>query len=67
MANPDIIGTTEASDLLGINRTTLFRWVVAGRVTPTSRLAGPNGAYLFHRTDIERLKRELREPDGSAA
>ena len=58
----DLIGTTEACRLLGIDRSTLSRWVAARepRITPALQLPGPNGAMLFNRADVEALLSYLR-------
>ena len=50
-----LIGTTEAAQLLGVDKTTLTRWVAAGRIHVAARLPKTNGALLFHRDDIEAL------------
>lgn len=47
-----LIGSAEAADLLGIHKSTLTRWVKAGRITPAETVAG---IYLFNRDHIERL------------
>ncbi len=57
----DLIGSADACDLLSINRSTLSRWVSAGKLTPTHRLRGTTGAFLFKREDVEALRQ------GSAA
>jgi predicted site-specific integrase-resolvase len=54
----DLIGSTEAFKLLGIDRSTLLRWREAGLLTEVHRLEGPNGAYLFRRADVEKLAAE---------
>jgi len=55
----DLIGSKEACRVLGdVNRSTLIRWVRDGLLTPATKLDGTNGAYLFHRADVERLARE---------
>lgn len=56
----DLIGTAEAAALLGIERSTLSRWVALGRLQPTYRLPGPNGAMLYDRTDVEALRDRLK-------
>lgn len=47
-----------ACSLLGIDRSTLTRWVQSGRVTPVFKLPGSTGAYLFDRDDVERLREQ---------
>jgi excisionase family DNA binding protein len=55
MSDEPLIGSDEASELLGIHRATLLRWVASGRVTAVHQLPGANGAYLFSRPQIVRL------------
>lgn len=58
-ALPDLVGSTEAIEILSIDRSTLSRWAAAGRITPVQRLSGENGAMLFLRADVEALAAEL--------
>jgi len=65
MTNPDLdlIGSTEAYKLLGVDRATFLRWREAGLITEVHRLEGPNGAYLFRRADVDKLlARAARQP-----
>ncbi|MFC8733588.1 helix-turn-helix domain-containing protein [Luteimicrobium sp. NPDC057192] len=50
-----------ACSMLGIDRSTLVRWVQDGRITPAFKYPGSNGAYLFDRADIERIQAEREE------
>jgi excisionase family DNA binding protein len=52
----DLIGTKEACRILDVDKATISRWVHAGKLTPRLKLPSGNGAYLFARVDIERLK-----------
>ena len=54
----NLIGSAEACDVLGIDRSTLTRWVAAGKVSPSVRLPGRSGAMLFDREDIDALLAE---------
>ena len=54
----DFIGSTEATRILNIDKATLSRWVTSGVLTPAHKLPSRNGAFLFHRTDIEALAAE---------
>lgn len=54
----DLLGSREACDTLHINRSTLSRWVSAGKLTPAVQLPGRRGAFLFHREDVEALRNE---------
>lgn len=58
---PVLLTSPEASRILGVSIRTVHRRVAAGDLTPVRQLPGPNGAYLFHRADVEAL---LREPNG---
>ena len=50
----DLIGSREAEDILSIDRSTLSRWVAAGKLAPVTRL-GDSGAFVFQRSHIEAL------------
>lgn len=50
----DLIDTTEAIAILGIDRSTLTRWVKRERI-PAKRIGN---ALAFERSDVEKLKRE---------
>jgi predicted site-specific integrase-resolvase len=71
MKEADLVGSSEARAILGdIDRSTLVRWVQLGKLAPAQKLPGPNGAYLFRRSDVEalrdaRAKTSEDEPDGS--
>lgn len=51
----DLIGSADACRILRIDRSTLSRWVAAGRIAPVHRLPGATGALLFSRADVEAL------------
>jgi len=55
MPHDELIGSDEASVRLGIDRSTLTRWITAGKITPALQMPGPTGAFLFTRADVERL------------
>lgn len=54
MGNPDLIGSTEACAVLGIDRATLTRRIQAGKLAPLMKLPGPNGPYIFERSEVTR-------------
>lgn len=58
MSNDTLIGSDEASKILGVHRATFLRWVEDGLIRPVTQLPGANGAKLFERADVERLKAE---------
>lgn len=55
----DLLGSREAARLLGIDRSTLTRWVRDGRIAPIHTLPGATGAHLFRRSDLEELASEI--------
>ena len=54
----DLIASADAAQALGINRSTLSRWVRDGRITPELRGTGLRGPMWFKRSDVERLADE---------
>jgi len=55
----DLVTTGEALDILGMSSpTSVSRLVQAGRLVPATKLPGLRGAYLFNRSDVERLAQE---------
>lgn len=64
MQNDALMGSKEACRLLDIDKSTLSRWVAAGKLTPVTQLPGINGAFLFNRVDVEAL---LSEPTQAAS
>lgn len=54
----DIIGTAEVCEILGIDRSTLSRWLSSGKITPLHQLPTIKGAYLFIRGDVEQMAAE---------
>lgn len=55
---PALIGTTEAADRLGVDRSTLVLWVQLGKVQPAMKLPGRTGAYLFDPAAVSALALE---------
>lgn len=58
MTEPPLMGSAQACEILGIDRSTLTRWVAKGQITPKQKLPGENGAYLFTRAEIDRAQIE---------
>ncbi|MDQ6524284.1 helix-turn-helix domain-containing protein [Nocardioides sp. LHD-245] len=54
--SPDLLASVEVCAELNIDRSTLSRWVAAGRIEPATKLPGLRGAFLFARTEVERVK-----------
>lgn len=61
-----LVGSSEAADILGVDKATLVRWVARGRVAPVHKLPGGNGAFLFSRAVIIRLAQERIARQGAA-
>lgn len=53
---PNLVASAEVCAELNMDRSTLSRWVSAGKIAPAMKMPGRNGAMLFNRSDIERLK-----------
>jgi predicted site-specific integrase-resolvase len=53
---PDLVGTVEAAEIIGCERSSLSRWVALGKIAPALQVGtGTTGAHLFHRSDVEAL------------
>ncbi|GAA4845294.1 hypothetical protein GCM10023201_40620 [Actinomycetospora corticicola] len=52
----ELLPTTQAAKVVGVNRRTLQDWVKAGLVTPTQRTAGGHARW-----DPEDLRRQVEE------
>lgn len=52
---PDLIGSREVCVMLDVATSTLTRWVADGRLSAALKMPGRNGAFLFHRDDVEAL------------
>lgn len=51
----DLLATVQVCERIGIDRSTLSRYVQLGRIKPTMQLPGRNGAMLFDPADVEAL------------
>jgi predicted site-specific integrase-resolvase len=60
---PELIASIDVCKRLGIDRSTLSRWVQTGRATPAMRLGAGRGAFLFTAAEVDRLA----ELQGTAA
>lgn len=50
----ELIDSANVCERLSIDRSTLSRWVGAGKITPARKLGGIRGAFLFHPAEVER-------------
>jgi len=62
---PDLVGSVEAAEILGVDPATVSRWSSellkpeARKLQVALRLTGKTGAKLFRRADVETLAAEL--------
>lgn len=64
----ELIGTSEAAERCGVDRTTFFRWMQIGRITPAGRVSKTRtGAHLFDAAAVDELARvnDLRKKHGA--
>lgn len=59
-ATPNYLGTVEACERIGIDRSTMTRWVQSGRIKFAQRMPGPKGVYLFDPAEVERVRVEYQ-------
>jgi len=57
-ADDDLVGSREVCEYLEIDRSTLTRWVAAGRLHPHMQLPGVNGAFVFRWAEVLRCARD---------
>lgn len=55
----DLLTSAEVCDRLEINRSTLTRWVAAGRIEPATKMPGLRGGFLFEQAEVERLEQAV--------
>lgn len=60
-AVPVLIGTVEVCETIGIDRSTLSRWIKDGTAVPAMRLPGATGAYLWTHDEAARLANTYRK------
>ena len=53
------ITTEQAAEQLNVHRSTLTRWVQAGKVKPAVKGEGIRGEMFFYQSEINRVKRSL--------
>lgn len=51
----DLLATVQVCERIGIDRSTLSRYVQLGRIKPAMRLPGRTGSMLFTPADVETL------------
>jgi excisionase family DNA binding protein len=51
----DEITVAQAAELIGVDRSTVTRWITRGRLVPTRKLPGRTGATLVALADVQAL------------
>lgn len=62
-----LLSSAETADYLGIDRSTLGRWVHSGRLKPAHVNPGQSGAVLFFATDVRDLEDTIKQESALAA
>jgi excisionase family DNA binding protein len=63
---PSLIASKDVCLRLDINRSTLTRWVAAGKLVPAYRLPSRRGAFLFNSADVDALVEAERNAPSAA-
>lgn len=56
MQHEALLSTAEAAELLGVDRSTVSRWVAAGHITPALQGKGENAPMFFAIEDVKTVK-----------
>ena len=54
----DLLMTAQAAEIVGKSVPTINRWAAEGVLPPAQKLPGRTGAYLFERSEVERVRDE---------
>lgn len=54
-----LLSSAEACAILQVSRSTLVRWVAAGKIRAAQKLPGQSGVYLFEPAEVTRVMRVL--------
>lgn len=57
--NPALVTSAQACEELGIDRSTLSRWVASGRIEPALKAPGARGSFFFDPAEVRRVKEEV--------
>lgn len=57
----DLLTSPQASLILKVSTRTVQRMADAGEIPVAQKLPGPNGAYLYRRSDVEALAKPARK------
>lgn len=59
MTSADLIGTSEAATILNVSNRTVKRMAKDERLPYVLKMTGDTGAYLFKRSDVEKLAKAM--------
>jgi len=59
------ITTAQAAEVLDVEHRSVFRMVKRGELSPSAKLPGRTGAYLFKRAEVERLAKSRSRANAS--
>jgi hypothetical protein len=54
----DLLSSAAAAARLGVDRSTLNRWVAAGRISTVAKLPGLRGPFVFAAAEVDRVAAE---------
>jgi len=57
-SHPDdthLLTKTEAAAIIGVDTSTLSRWITQGKITPAKKIPGQTGGYIFTRAEVARV------------
>lgn len=61
MPEPDLVGTVEAAEILGVSLATIKRLASKGDLPHVVKMRGGTGAYLFDRAVVEDRRQQQLE------
>ena len=64
-AADELLTSVQAGEVLSRSYRTVIRLAETGVLTIAQKLPGPNGAYLFRRSDVERVAADRAETKAS--
>jgi len=57
----DLLTKSEAAEYLGVDTSTISRWLTQGKITAAKKIPGRSGGYIFDRAEILRVAAERKE------
>lgn len=66
MTDQTVMSAKAAADRLGVDKSTVTRWIAAGKLK-AEKMEGEFGAWMVDRADVEALRDELASAKTAAA